>query len=263
MSASGKIAQHDRGHHRFPGAEIVWKRARVFLPWVILLAGGLVTVMVASNERLQEGRQARLTFAHEANLVEYGLRDRLKLYDQLLRAGRGMLSHPHQITMDMWRRFTASIDLTASYPGIRGFGIVTRVEGQERGTFEAAQRLDNPGFAIQPEGERGDYLVYAQVEPLSENRDAIGIDAGSHPDLRKILEQARDSGQPGLSSRLGLTGAPGFDRGFVLCLAYYQGGGVPADTTDRRRDLAGWVLASFDLSGFMDEVAKRRLPPLP
>ncbi len=257
MSASHKTAPRDRGRYRLPGTEFLRQRARVFLPWLILLAGALVTVTVANIERLQESRQARLTFDHEAGLVEYGLRDRLKLYDQLLRAGRGMLSHPHRMSMDMWRRFTASIELAANYPGISGFGVVTRVEGRERAAFEAAQRLDNPGFAIQPEGERGDYLVYAQVEPFSENHDAVGFDAGSNPDLRKILEQARDSGQPGLSSRIGLAGAPGGDHGFALCLAYYQGGTVPADRAGRRRDLAGWVLASFDLSGFMDDVAKR------
>ncbi len=48
-----------------------------------------------------------------------------------------------------------------------------------------------------------------------------------------------------------------FGQVFVLCLAYYQGGSVPPDAVDRRRDLTGWVLASFDLDGFMDEIAKR------
>ncbi len=145
----------------FPGFGFLRKHVRMFLPWAILLAGSLVTSLLTNNEWVQEKRQAQLAFAHEASLVEYGLRDRLKLYDQLLRAGRGMLSHPHRVTMDMWRRFTSSIDLAASYPGIGGLGIVTPVEASQRAAFEAGQRLDNPDFTIRPTGERGDYLVYA------------------------------------------------------------------------------------------------------
>ena len=73
---------------------------------------------------------------------------------------------------------------------------------------------------------------------------ALGLDGLGRAGNRGALERARDTGEPAMSDRLMLLRADG-GLGFVIFVPVYRGGGVPGTVEERRRDLEGFVSASF------------------
>ena len=129
-------------------------------------------------------------------------------------------------------------------------------------TFPARVRADGaPDFRLRPlQGETlsatQTHFVLTYLERMiPSDQILLGLDVGSQPLRRQLLELARDTGQPQI--------APHPDRtqlgsGFTLYLPVYALGAPLTSPEERRAALRAWVHAGFGTAAFMQGVLGAR-----
>ena len=101
-----------------------------------------------------------------------------------------------------------------------------------------------PTGQFQPAGPRAEYVPVYYIEPLARNSAALGFDLSSDPERSLSLERARDSAQPVATAPVRLAQGPDDEAGLLVLLPVYMGG-VPAQITGRRQQIAGFAVAVF------------------
>ena len=98
-----------------------------------------------------------------------------------------------------------------------------------------------------PAGNRDFLYPVWYIEPVGENRKAIGFDVGSDPVRLAALERARDTGKPTVTERIKLVqdGEPKFS---VLVFSPIFTEGLPATTVaERRTALQGFTVEVLNM----------------
>jgi len=94
---------------------------------------------------------------------------------------------------------------------------------------------------------RGTYYPVWYIEPMADNRKAIGFDVGSDPVRLAALEQARDTGRPTATERIMLVqdGQPKYS---VLVFNPLYARGMPVATVaERRKALQGFTVVVLNM----------------
>lgn len=132
-----------------------------------------------------------------------------------------------------------------------------RIPRDQRGHFEdqGHKVLDREFFIYEqdskadrlPAGNRDFLYPVWYIEPVGENRKAIGFDVGSDPVRLAALERARDTGKPTVTERIKLVqdGEPKFS---VLVFSPIFARGLPATTVaERRTALQGFTVEVLNM----------------
>ena len=175
-----------------------WQR----LPALILAIGTLVSTAGAwwLHQRTQAEAEAefgRIVLRNAENISD---RFRLPVYG--LNGVRGVYATHVHVSRETFRRYVSTRDLASEFPGVRGFGIIQRVERADIDAFIAAQRADNaPRFTLHQLELRDEpeHFVVRLIEPAAENAGAAGLDVGSERVRRAGVLQALETGQPATS----------------------------------------------------------------
>jgi PAS domain S-box-containing protein len=212
--------------------------ATVFASWTAY------SVYESRDRERFEGRVEEISDAIEGRLDTYGV---------VLQSAGALLSEPGFIDLARFRRFVATLDLPGHYPGLGGIGYVARVRPAERHAFEQRmQAAGASGFAIQPSGERSEYLPVIALEPLDERSSAVlGRDLGVEPHLSAAMQRASDSGVLAASDGSVSDAATSAGDGFVVFLPVFLSGAMPDGANARRSELAGYVFSRFDTAEFV------------
>ncbi len=132
-----------------------------------------------------------------------------------------------------------------------------RIPHAQRGHFEeqGCNGLDEEFFIYErdskgdrlPAGNRNFYYPVCYIEPMGENRKAIGFDVGSDPVRLAALERARDTGKPTATERIMLV-QEGKSTSSVLVFNPLFAKGIPAATVaERRMALQGFTVVVFNM----------------
>jgi two-component system, sensor histidine kinase len=132
-----------------------------------------------------------------------------------------------------------------------------RIPRGQRVPFEDQGRrvLDKEFFIYEQDGKAGrlpaadrDFLYPVwYIEPVGENRKAIGFDVGSDPVRLAALERARDTGKPTVTERIKLV-QEGEPRYSVLVFSPIFAKGLPASTVaERRTALQGFTVEVLNM----------------
>ncbi len=220
-----------------------------------LLVGLAVTLVgwrgsIASVERLFEERfHARTAELHSS------IEARFLAYTQVLRGIQTMvavLGHPSR---GDWERVNQTLRVEEVYPGLTGTVYIRNIPGAERARVEAEVRKFEPNFAIKPPGERPDYAVVTSVEPRTpSNLPVIGSDSWSHPERRKTLEAARDSGEPKITGKLTLVIDDKPTPAFLMYQAIYRDSAIPATLEERQSRIIGYAAAGCRVGVLMQKL---------
>jgi PAS domain S-box-containing protein len=223
-----------------------------------LLVGLALTLVgwrgsIASVERLFEERfHARTAELHS------GIESRFLAYTQVLRGIQTMVSVSGHPTRDDWARVNQTLRVEEVYPGLTGTVYIRKVPGAERAVVEAEVRKFEPNFAIKPPGERPDYAVVTSVEPRTpSNLPVIGSDSWAHPERRKTLEAARDSGEPKITGKLTLVIDDKPTPAFLMYQAIYRDSAIPATLEEKQSRIIGYAAAGCRVGVLMQKL----LPP--
>ena len=201
---------------------------------LLLTAGGVWW----QTKNLDE--HARYQFDRAAERTQTEVLRRLNQSVDGLRGAKGSMAAQPNFRRKEFRAYAMSRDITAEFPGIRGFAFIERVQRQDLQAFIARERADGaPEFAVRSSGSAPDLLVVKYLEPVENNSSAIGFDVGQEPVRRRAAERAIDTGEPALTGLIELVQDEKKTPGFLYFVPVYKIGTHPQTRTERRRDLFG------------------------
>ena len=227
-------------------------------PW-IALAVGLVLTMVASLEvKKAHEQEAANEFAVTSDQVTLKIQARLNAYALILKGGAGFFAASHAVDRREWQAYVEKLRVQDSVPGVQGIGFSQVIPPQQLAAHIASMRAEGfPDYRVHPAGERDLYTSIIFLEPFrGRNLRAFGFDMFSEPVRRAAMEQARDSGAPALSGKVGLVQEPGQEvqAGTVMYVPVYRHG-APTDTVEQRRAaLIGWAYSSYRMQDLLEGI---------
>ena len=258
----------DVGHKEVKPPPVIGSRRdyRRTTPLVALI--GLVLTSLAWVRTAEwENRVARAEFATQANshldFLQEGFADfaaALQDYHGDLKVTAGQIDR-EQLDIN-------AADLIRKNKGISSLAWVPRVFPAAQPNFEAAARRDGlDGYRILPlAGSRQRLADTAELYPIlyattaAPGRARLGLDLGSSPVTRTLLERARDGGDLVVSGILPFlidTGGPEF----MTVQPVYRSIGIPTSVDARRRDLIGFTLGTFRLGQMIEGPLARLTTP--
>lgn len=228
---------------------------RQIVPYLVLL-GTLVLTAIATYYAESTARsQDQLQFNASVQQTENLIRDRVKTYIALLRAGSGLFASHDTVDREEFRAYMEQLKLRGEYPGIQGIGFTIRVRPSEKDQLIARMKTEGiPNFAINPDYPRPEYHTIIYLEPLDErNQAAIGFDMFTEPVRRRAMEHARDGGVPVASGKVKLRQEIDAKKqaGFLIYFPIYRGNSTPPTVTERRQKLLGFIYSPFRIGDFM------------
>ena len=188
----------------------------------------------------------------------------VRQFEYGLRGAKTLWSASQSVERAEFSAMVRSWDLHNEFPGALGIGFIRRVSRGDLPAFLENTRKDAaPGFKLKTSGDHPDHYITEHIEPLAENLASQGFDIGQEPNRRNAAEQAMLTGGVALTKPITLIQAKDEGPGFLVLLALYKNGLLPANPEQRRADLVGWtcmpitasrILASvcFDVGGEID-----------
>ena len=245
------------------------------LAGLVLAFSLLLTYQLWNNAQQYAAQVQQAEFDMRVREIVNDINQRMRAYEQVMRGVDGLFSHSAvPVSRSEFHDHIARLRLKEDYPGIQGIRFVPVVPGAEKNRHIAAMRKKNlPAYNIWPEGRRDIYAPVAYIEPFdSRNQQVFGYDMLSDRDYprpgdsaaglrRAAMEQARDSGDFAISSKIKLVFEAGQDlqHGFVMALPVYKYG-APRDTvTERRASHIGWIVSVFRMGDLMKGILGERV----
>jgi two-component system, sensor histidine kinase and response regulator len=221
------------------------QRSRVLVLMAILaffVAGAGLSVWLAWRLSLEVRADAMSRFEAQANLLEEAVINRFEMPLQALRGLGAMHALEQDFASRRFREYWAARGFNRDFPGVRGFGYIAYVPPERFDAFLAAERRDQGReFEIKTLGPVAERYVIKLVEPLEDNRAAIGLDIGSERVRRTAAEEAARSGQPALTGVITLVQDGSKGPGFLLLLPVYRKGSSLETEGQRMAALQGFV----------------------
>ena len=221
---------------------------------LLLLPLGLTFYLwKASNESTYRHGTAKFeTLTIES---EKALQNRLSSYGSALLGASGFIQGSDVVSHAEWRTYVEAIGVRENFPGINGLGWIQPVATSERDSFLAQVRADGaPDFAIHPAPTAAPGYVVRYIEPLAENRAALGLDISFERNRLDTAQLARDSGQAAITAPVKLVQDQGGSIGLLLMYPVFRHD-LPHDTVDQRRAaLRGWTYAPIVARNFLADL---------
>jgi diguanylate cyclase (GGDEF)-like protein len=237
-------------------------RARDLLTVCVLSLSLLVTYKLWETARRGAAQTVRTTFDFRVQESNERIRQRLVIYEQVLRATVGFFNATDEVRRHEFRAYVESLSLTENFPGIQGIGYARVIAPGDIERHVSEMREEGfPEYTITPEGPRDFYTSIIYLEPFSgRNLRAFGYDMYTEPKRRRAMDEARDQGRPALSGKVTLVqeGAGEIQWGFLMYLPVYRHNKPHAKPDDRRINLLGWIYAPFRMEDFMRGMGEGR-----
>jgi diguanylate cyclase (GGDEF)-like protein len=230
-----------------------------YLPAALTLLVGLVaTAIVFASVRHLESEKLSLDFDQRAAVriaaVTRGFDDAVQLVRVI---NQLFVADEDHIGRAQFRSFT--LPLLERYPFIQAVNLHRLIRGSERASYEAAMRLDFPGFQL-TEMQDGNLLPAAVkdlhnvvdfIEPLQGNEPAFGLDVSNNVELRSALQRAVETDLPAATGMVRLAQAR---RGFLVLMPLYRKGAAHATPAQRRDAVIGDTGVVLKADGLVEKI---------
>ncbi|WP_166268947.1 CHASE domain-containing protein [Marinobacter caseinilyticus] len=140
-------------------------------------------------------------------------------------------------------------------PAIQAFAWAPVITKEELAAFEQRQRQLRPDFSLTERSDDGKvvpvlarpwYVPVQFIEPIEDNRAALGFDLASEQRRLAALLWARDGGEMVATAGVRLIQKPGNDRGFLVFAPLYRN--APSTLEERRANHYGFLNGVFRVS---------------
>jgi PAS domain S-box-containing protein len=240
-------------HRGIPAFNI---RMAVGLTMASQILGLLATAVVVMWLKHDLDRDARVNFERASDRIESEVRRRFNQPLIGLKGARGAYAASDRITRHEFAAFVESQNLHIEFPGIRGFGFVARVRRSDLQSFVDQERALNGGdFEVSSQGDAPDLFIVQHIEPLIDNRSALGYDIGQEPVRRAGAEHAMNTGQPTLTGHIALLQDGKHSPGFIYFLPVYRRGSDPVTPAQHQAALVGLLSAPIVVSELLNQIA--------
>ena len=216
-----------------------------------LLLGVLISALLFTAVRRLEHDKVDIDFQQQAKVRVAAIQNGLDSSIDVLRDVNQLFVAFDDVSRDQFHSFTKP--LLASNPYIQALNFHRYVSAQERPEYEAAMRMQFPGFTIGdiskgapfPTSDRARYRVVDYIEPMEGNEAALGIDADSYTFQDAAMQKTIDTGEPAATGLLRLTQERGTQKGFIVLMPVYRFGMPLTDVAARRLAIIGDTAAVF------------------
>ncbi|MFN8610074.1 MAG: CHASE domain-containing protein, partial [Vulcanimicrobiota bacterium] len=168
------------------------------------------------------------------------IKARLQSYDAALHGAAGLVSIRPELTRNQWIDYLHTARVESRYTGMRGIGLIARVPVEQESRFVAeARRTVDPAFRIHSLGPvdlKRDRYVVRLIEPLEQNRPALGLDIASESERRLAAETARDTRSSRITGTIRLVQDRQRSSGFLLLVPVWD---------QSSGNFTGWVYSPF------------------
>lgn len=232
-----------------------YQRRRHLTPYLVLAAGLLFTFIVSYRLARVAEEEDRVRFQALVQDVHASIESRLETYTALLRAGAGLFSASDSVKEHEFSTFVKMLGLAEHFPGVQGMGFSMRLKPEERAELIAQRKREGAeSFHLWPESEREEYHAIIYLEPQDQrNRAGLGLDMFTEPTRRAPMERARDTGLPAASGRVTLfqrIDPQAMQTGFLIYAPVYRKNQQPANESERKAALQGFVFSAFRADDF-------------
>ena len=245
---------------------VVLARRSMARAWLLLILCLALTIWAWRVANRDAEADTRTRFDVRKTEIINALHARMAAYEQVLRGALGLLSAAEEVSRAQWRAYVQTLRVEQHYPGIQGIGYSKWIPAADKDAYIAQIRAEGfPGFIIRPVGRRDVYTSITYLEPFDRrNQQAFGYDMWSEPKRRAAMQTARDTATTQISGKVTLVQEIDTDVqvGFLMYLAHYGRGGVPATVEERRVALAGFVYSPFRMGDLMEGILGRALPDI-
>ncbi|MGI9125883.1 MAG: CHASE domain-containing protein, partial [Mycobacterium sp.] len=181
---------------------------------------------------------------------------------EVLEGLRGLVDASENFTAREFDAYTN--DLLARFPNLQALSWNPLVSRAALPAFVARQRAQ-PGlenFTVterdadgkpRPVAPRPEYVIVAYIEPIADNKNALGYDIYSNPARAAAIETARDTGRPTATGPIDLVQESGTQKGMLALLPVYRGGSDPGSVSARRAGLRGFAVGVYRLGDVLTE----------
>ena len=256
-------------------------------PWMaylpialVALMGVLVTVYAFNVVSGWERQRVQLAFRSAAN-------DRILMVEREIEESLGVVQDVGSLfdaSRQVGRRdFRTFVDPALKrYTSIAALQWIPRITATERVLFEEQARKSFPRFSINQSSQTGELVKAGQrpvhfpvlyVQPYPFNREELGLDLASDPEILEALQQTRDAGQMRATPRITLQRDGRTEYGFAARLPVYnkidrveneaeddQEDTVP-DTLDlRQQQLRGFAAGVFRIGDIVERALQSLSP---
>lgn len=200
---------------------------------------------LVESRTFEKNERAFTTLVHDHELA---LRDRLDAYRESLDGAAGLFQASDFVSAADWKAFVRELNIKENLPGINGMGIVRPLYGDG-----SPNALSRDSAADMTEREAAVFYIKF-IEPLADNRQALGFNIASEQNRYEAAVLSRDTGRAAITRRIQLVQDAKSRPGFLLLRPMYRTGGVPDSVEKRRDEFQGWVFAPFIGEAFMSNL---------
>lgn len=233
-----------------------------FPPFTVFIAIMVVVVssFILSLENRQ--RQREVIATEYAEFIEGDVRQRIEVFQQILRSEVGFISVNKEFTKEDWRLSIEASKVLERFPGIQGIAYTEVVMASEKQTYEQEiRRTVDPTFAIFPEGKRDIYTIIKYLEPQNDrNNKAIGFDMFTEDIRRRAMSLARDNNEVTITDPIILVQENDEDKqfGLILYAPIYKSFVNINSEQQRRQGIDGYVSIVLRTEDFLSKLLKDR-----
>ncbi len=216
-----------------------------------LVVGVIISTILFTSLRRLEHDNADIDFRQHAKVRVLAIQRSLDSSMRVLKDINQLFVAFGPVSREQFKLFAEP--LLERNPYIQALNYHRLVSAQERPAYEAAMRVQFPGFSITekvdgklvPAGERDHYRVVDYIEPLQGNEEALGFDADSYNIQRDAMQRAVDTGEPSATELFRLLQERGSQQSFVVLMPIYRHGASLSDLAARRAAVIGHTAAVF------------------
>lgn len=232
-----------------------------WLPWLVLTLALTFSYLSWRNAQNNLQQYIQTQFDTQAETMLIRIEQRMRAYQQVLLATRGLFDASVSVNRQEFRVFADSLRLTEMYPGIQGVGFSLLIPADQLQQHIRSVRAEgHTSYTVQPKATPADTAtreVYSSIlfiEPFAgRNLRAFGYDMYSDPIRQAAMARARDTGEAALSGKVRLMqeGELGTQAGTLMYLPVYHHDLPTSTAAERQAALLGWVYAPFRMRDLM------------
>lgn len=217
-----------------------------WMHWVIIAASLALTLGVWKYTDFQSNQKLEARFNNQAaQLIELMI-ERMELYEQALWGGAAYLDvNDGQTSAAHWQRYTNSLNIDKDYPGINGIGVIYNIQESGLAAYLQQHMSERPEYSIHPKHEQDEYWPITYIEPVADNKEAVGLDMAFETNRYTGIKKARDTGLAQLTGPIILVQDDKKTPGFLLFTPFYKKGTRPETIEQRREAIIGATYAPF------------------
>jgi len=224
------------------------------VPWLVLTIGVASSLASWEGVRVANATRDEARFERLRHRSASSIQERFRTIEEALVAGRELVRREPELSHERWADFVASVRPFLD-EGVIGLGLIERVSRTDLAALEARVRAGGwPAFKAERTGNNPFAYVVTNIEPVTANAAALGLDVGSGTTRRQAAEAAMRTGKPVLSRRIQLVEGDRRVPGCLLFLPVYRAGGALDTEAARVAALRGWVYASVRVDALMRDV---------